>query len=137
MSNTRTVTSEPGPLRRSLRPLLVSLCVGIAVCVGLLLLFSVVIATQSIPQSIISPMAVFSVSVGSFAAGFICAKIKKESGLLWGAIVGGILCFVVLFSSFAVSDNGFGLLAVTKVIFILFSAMLGGVLGVNYRPRRK
>jgi hypothetical protein len=44
---------------------------------------------------------------------------------------------VTLICGFAVPGNTWGLGALIKIAIILFSSMLGGVLGVNTRLRRK
>lgn len=124
-------------IMNKMKPLAFSMIAGVVTCLILLVLMSVVMSVRDVPQAMINPMAIFSIAVGSFVSGFNCAKICRERGLLMGTICGIVMTFIVLFASFTVSDNGFGMLAVVKTMFIMFSAMLGGVLGVNVRGKRK
>jgi len=133
----RTQVPEGANIKRNIRPIAVSVVLGAAVTIVILLIMSLVISTVGVPQSLINPMAILAISVGGFVAGICCAKIMRERGLLYGALCGAVLTVILLLSSFAISDNGFGLLALIKAMFILFSAMIGGVLGVNQRRRRR
>lgn len=119
------------------KPVLVSVGVGVVVCILILLALSALLVVRSIPQSMISPMAIFAISVGGFSAGFCCARITRSRGLALGAVCGTILSLLVLLASFSLKDNAFGVLAILKIVFIMLSSMLGGVMGVNARSRRK
>lgn len=122
---------------RIIRPVAVSVVFGAIVCVAILLLMAVVVSSRSIPQSMIDPMAIFAMSVGAFVSGLCCARIIHKNGLMCGLGCGAIFSLVILVCGFAVPDNGLGLGALIKIMFMLFSAMLGGVLGVNARKRKK
>lgn len=135
--SSRGQMTDPAGVGRVARPVLVSVAIGLLVCIGLLLLMSVILSTQNIPQSAVGPMAIFSISVGAFTAGFCCARVLRRGGLLFGAVCGAVMSAVVLLASLTIGDNGFGILAVLKIVFMTLSAMLGGVLGVNVRGRRK
>ena len=120
------------------KPVLMSVALGAALCIAVLLLLSFILSSAiSVPQSLINPMAVFSISAGALAAGFLCAKFIRRSGLAYGALCGAVFSLVVMLASFGVSDNGFGITALFKIAFMMLSAMLGGVLGVNTRIRRR
>ncbi|MDL2247855.1 TIGR04086 family membrane protein, partial [Bacteroides sp. OttesenSCG-928-J23] len=121
----------------SVKPVLLSVALGVLVCTALLLLLSLVLSTQNVPQSMVSPMAIFAVSAGGFAAGFGCAKMLRNKGLACGAVCGAVLSVVVLLASFSLPENTFGALALLKIAFIMLSAMLGGVMGVNTKSRRR
>lgn len=133
----RGQVSENTGISRSLRPVALSVLIGALFCALLLLLMSVLLSTQNIPQFAIHPMASFAISAGGFVAGFCCAKIMREKGLAYGAFCGAVLTVIVLLAALALKDNGFGIPALLKTAFIMLSSMLGGVLGVNTRRRRK
>lgn len=122
---------------RMLRPVAVSVGIGAIVCIAFLVLFAVIISSRDIPQSAIDPMAIFAVSVGSFVAGLCCARVVRNNGLMCGLVCGVILSVIVMLCGLAVPDNGLGLGALIKVMIMLFSGMLGGVLGVNTKRRKK
>lgn len=133
----RISAAQPGSAGALVKPVVTSIVVGGIVCTILLLLLSVLLSARNIPQSLINPMAVFAISLGALSAGFCCAKILRRAGLALGALSGGAFCIVVMLASLGVSDNGFGLTALFKVVFIMICAMIGGVMGVNTRSRRR
>jgi len=136
MSSRERVSDQTG-LRRNIRPVLISVLAGAVVCVILLVLFAFVLSAQNIPQALVSPMATVAVSIGGLASGYICAKMMRENGLVYGLLCGGLLAVLLLLGSFGIGDNGLGVPALFKIIFILLCGMLGGVLGVNTRKRRR
>lgn len=135
MSSRESSSVQPG-LSRYVRPAAISLVTGILVCAVILLLFSLVLSTQNIPQSAIDPMATAAVASGALVAGYVCSRQIRRNGLLCGLVCGVILSFVLLLASLGVSDYGFGIPALFKVVFILLLSMIGGVLGVNRKQKR-
>jgi len=133
----RAQTGERSGVNAIVKPVITSIAVGVLVCVGVLLLLSFILSVRNVPQSLINPMAVFSISVGALVAGFCCAKIMRRGGLAYGALCGVVFSLVVMLASFGISDNGFGLTAMFKITFMMICAMLGGILGVNTRIRRR
>ena len=129
--------SEHSAVSRNIRPVAMSVLFGGIVCAAVLLLLALVVSTQSVPQAMIDPMAIFALSVGAFVAGFSCAKAIRRGGLLCGIVCGAVFSLIMLICSLAVSDAGFGVPALFRIVFILLSSMLGGVLGVNTKKRRK
>lgn len=130
-------TSEKVGLLRAVRAIGISVWIGTLCCVLALLLMAFILSARSVPQFAVQPMAAFALLVGGFSAGFSCAKLMRENGLMFGAACGIILTVIVQVAGFAIPDNTFGISAVIKIAVVLFSAMLGGVLGVNTRRRRK
>ena len=133
----RVQTGEPVGINVVVKPVLTSVAVGAVVCVGVLLLLSVILSARNVPQALVGPMATFAISIGAFVAGFSCAKIVRRTGLAYGALCGGVFCLIIMLASLGVVDGGFGLTALFKIVFMMISAMLGGVLGVNTRTRRR
>lgn len=135
--STRGQVSEGRGFTRCIRPVAISVLIGAVCCALVLLLMSVIVSSQNIPQFAIDPMAIFSICVGGFAAGFCCARIMREGGLAYGALCGVVLTIIVMLAGLAIKDNSFGIPALLKIAFIMLSSMLGGVLGVNTKRRRK
>ena len=137
MSSRRVQTGEQAGAGLVVKPVLTSVLIGVLVCVGVLLLLSFILSARNVPNSLVNPLAVFSISVGALVSGFCCAKLIRRGGLAYGALCGAVFSLTVMLASFGVSDNGFGLTALFKIAFMMLSAMLGGVLGVNTRYRRR
>ena len=122
-------------MQKSLRAVLTGSAIGILCCILVLLLCSVALSIQDIPQGAIGPMAIGAAVAGSFVAGFCGAKIRREKGLLIGLCCGITIFLFIVLAGFAISGNSFGTLALIKLAVVLFSAMLGGVLGVNSKNK--
>lgn len=135
--STRGQGSEQSGMVRNVRPIAVSVLIGAVCCALILLLMSVLMSVQSIPQFAVDPMASFALAVGGFVAGLCSARIIRQNGLAYGAVCGAILTVIVLLAGLALPDNGFGIPALLKIAFIMLAAMLGGVMGVNTKKRRK
>lgn len=122
---------------RILRPVAVSVAFGAVVSVVILVLFALLLSGRTIPQPMIDPMATFAMSVGAFVSGLICAKMIHRNGLMCGLICGIVFAAILLACSFAVPDSALGLGALIKIALMLFSSMIGGVLGVNTKRRKR
>lgn len=135
--STRGQVSETDGIVRHLRPVALSVLIGAVFCALVLLLESLILSAGSVPQLAVGPMASFALVAGGFTSGFCCARFMRRRGLAWGAICGSVFTIIVLIAGLSLRDNPFGVPALLKIAFIMLSAMLGGVLGVNQRSRRK
>ena len=136
MSNKGQIAESAGT-GRMMRPVAVSVAIGAVVCVVILLVLSIVISAVNVPQSAINPMAVLAISAGAFSSGLSCSKIIRRNGLMCGLVCGIFFSVVALVCSLAVPDNALGPGALLKTMLMVFSAMLGGVVGINTRRRRR
>ncbi|MCL2056329.1 MAG: TIGR04086 family membrane protein [Oscillospiraceae bacterium] len=132
----RNLKIEAPTSRESIRPIAVSAVCGIIVCALLMLVMSIVITTQDVPHSAIEPMAVFAVSAGALAAGYLCARAMRSGGLVHGGACGLVITLIVLIAGLS-AGNSLGVPALFRIIFIMLSSMMGGVIGVNTRRRKK
>lgn len=120
-----------------LKALSFGLIFGMLICILFLVLFAgIFVKLGSIPQNIISFLALFAASVGAFTAGYIALRIYKEKGLYIGAICGNLV--FLIFTVFGLFINGENLSSFTfiKMLILTFFGALGGVLGTNKKSRR-
>ena len=129
--------SEASGISRTAKLIAFSILLGTVFCAVLLLIMSVIITTQNVPQSLVEPMSLVALSAGALAAGYICARAMRSKGLVYGALCGIAITFLVLVAGTAFSVAGLGVPAVFRVVFVMLSSMLGGVMGVNTRWRKK
>lgn len=123
-------------MRRSLKPVALSVLSGVVVCVIILLLFSALISTQNIPHSMINPLATLAISIGAFVAGWLCVRVMREKGLIYGAICGVVMILILLIAS-AIAGSGLGMPFLFKAVFALLCSMLGGVASVNKKQKKR
>lgn len=122
-------------VKRFVRPITYGILFGAAACLLLLLLMSIIMGLQDIPQSAVTLISTLVFVVGGFVAGYVCARLSHERGMLLGLCCGTCLFFIVSLANLAVDGSGFGMIALTKLIAVLLSAALGGIVGVNKRKK--
>jgi putative membrane protein (TIGR04086 family) len=130
---TRGQSAENQGAIRAMKPVAISVLVGAVISALLLLGMAFILSSRTVPQAAVNPMASFSLAGGGFAAGLCCAKIMRRKGLFYGAVCGALLTGIALLAGLALHDDGFGVPALFKALFLMLPAMLGGVLGVNGR----
>lgn len=118
-----------------LRPILIGTIAGAICCLVLLLLFAAVLAAQDIPQMAVTPMAVAAAAVGAFIGGLVCARVAGSRGLVYGAACGALLYLIVMIAGFAMLKDIRGVYALVKLLIMIGSAAIGGVVGVNTKKR--
>ena len=128
--------SENAGGMRLVRPVAISVLIGAIVCALVLLLMAVLMTARNIPQFAVDPMAGVALIAGGLVAGFCCARMLRENGMMYGALSGAVFTVIVVLAGLAIKDNGFGLAAILKIVIIMLASMLGGVLGVNGKKRK-
>lgn len=121
--------------KRFIRPVVYGLLSGVAVCLALLLIMSVIMGMRDIPETAVSVFAVLTFAAGGFAAGYISASFARERGMLLGLCCGVCLFLIVLLAYLAVDGSPLGIQAVTKLVAVLCASAIGGITGVNKRRK--
>lgn len=117
--------------QKLIKALITGTITGLAVCFGLILLcVFAVTKSGTVPYGAISPLAIAAECIGSFFAGFICAKVNRRMGLIFGSVCGAVL-FLVLMIIGAASGGEVGLMAVLRLLMCVLSGAFGGVIGVR------
>ena len=122
-------------VRAYLRPLLVSLCVGVLCTALLLLAAALLIHSVDIPRATVTPLAYAAAGVGAFAAGLTAALLAKRNGLMLGAVCGLALYLLILVAGCMSTESAVGTPAWIKPVLLTVAGAIGGVLGVNRKKR--
>ncbi len=112
----------------------------ISIVISLIILtfiFSIVISKVDIPDNIISVLSTFIISFCSFISSLVCSKIIGSKGLLIGAICGVSICTILLLIGIIILNSSFSSIGLIKSIAIISSSLIGGVIGVNFKLKRK
>ncbi len=123
--------------KRFLRPVTYGVGVGAVVCFLLLSLMATLVTFRDCPQGVVSVLATISFVGGGLAAGFLCAVLSREKGLLLGLLCGGCLFLMLLAASMLANGPGFGAEGVSKLAAVLLASAIGGVVGVNKKKKFK
>lgn len=114
-----------------------SCMLGVLTTAAVLFLSAFVISSVDFPQSGIAPLAIGASVAGCFAAGFICGKVVKGGGLLYGLLCGSVIFLLGLLCELSFMGGEMGILSLYKLVVAVTSAMIGGVLGVNTRRKAR
>ena len=110
---------------------------GIAVLVGAISLFALVLSLGGLTADAAPVFSVAALCVGAFACGFFVSRKLREKGLLMGAVSG-----IWMFLLFCIIGLLFGKTQLCtpmffRVIISAVCAAIGGVVGVNVRAHSR
>lgn len=117
------------------RALAVSVAAGVVATFLILSIFAALMTVRDLPHSAVVPMSILGVAAGTILAGYCCARILRERGLLWGLGCGTVIFLLAFFCELMLLGRPVGILALYKFIIYAASGMIGGVLGVNKKRR--
>lgn len=112
--------------------------ISLALTAVLLLIFAAALYATDLSDSRISD-AVFAITVGAvLTGGIFAARSADKSGFLYGAFV-ALLYFAAIFAcSLIINKNAaFGGDMLIKFIGCVAGGMLGGIIGINTKPKKR
>lgn len=95
------------------------------------------VSAANIPQNVISPMMLALSVLGAFTAGFVTAKVSHKRGLAYGAVSGLLLFILYLVAGLVASNEPVSFTAGMRLIVMILSGAIGGLLGVNKKSKVK
>ena len=114
---------------------------GTAICwsaiAGVLSTFSREAFHENIPHDFLPAFIIAMTILSAFVAGFVTAKIAKQRGLLCGSISGLLLFLLFLIAGVAMSQGHSGVDAVMRMILMILSGGIGGLISVNGKSHAK
>ncbi len=110
--------------------------IGAAVCLVLLLGIAAVMVLSGIGNTYASPLSSVAAAVGAGIGGYFAARRNKSKGLICGALV-AVIMFLVFSVIGAVLGSSITLMSLIRFVILLLSGVIGGILGVNKRDKRK
>ncbi|MDF1495113.1 TIGR04086 family membrane protein [Caproiciproducens sp. CPB-2] len=126
------------PMFGALRSILLGTVVGAVICAALLGVFALAfVSAGHIPQNLISPMMLGLSVLASFVAGFVTAKISRKRGLAYGALSGLLLFVLFLVSGMIASHEPVSLTAGIRMLVMVLSGAIGGLLAVSKKSKVK
>ncbi len=84
-----------------------------------------------------SPLfATISVALGCLVAALSLARSIGKNGFLIGAALGGITFIILTLIALVVNSSGIGINTLFRLIIIMLSSIIGGVIGVNKKSEK-
>lgn len=126
------------PILGALRSIVIGSVAGAVLCAALLGAFALAfVSAGHIPQSMISPMMLALSVLSAFTAGFVTAKISRKRGLAYGALSGLLLFVLFLVSGLIASHEAISFAAGIRMIVMIISGAIGGLLAVSKKSKVK
>ena len=110
---------------------------GTIVSTLILLVYAfITVKVQNVETSLSIPVNIAALCIGAFAGGFLCAKVRKQNGMMYGA-----LCAVLVFLLLMILTVCCGAQPTVQTLLRLAAMIpvgaIGGILGVNGKKKRK
>ena len=119
------------------KPLLVGTVAGVITAVAVMLLCALAVSCFSLPVAAMRAMAILTVAAGGFAGGYGAARIFRKRGLLIGVTVGVFLALILTVAGVLFTKEAPAMQSLSKFAILIVSAMIGGILGVNAKSKRR
>ncbi len=132
----RSRKEEPQWLAVWAKPLGIGALVGVVACLVSLLGMAALLLTQDTPQTFVAPLALVALVVGCFVGGVVAARCAGQNGWLMGLLCGGVLFLLLLFGSGFALFRSTAMHPLLKLAVMLLSSAVGGIVGINLKPRR-
>ncbi len=109
---------------------------GVLSALASMMIFAVALLLLDIDRAYAAPFATLSLAIGSFFASRKTSKIIGDKGYITGLIV-GLTVFVMITLLSLVMGNGFSINTLFHFIIVTLSSLVGGIMGVNGKKRKK
>lgn len=128
---------ELSGFERFFKPILKGIILGFAVISGFIILAAVFISFGLFPLSSATILSAIAVTIGGFFGGYTAAKSLEKNGLFCGLLCGGSMFLLFTAVSLAAFRTSPGIATLTRLVLLLLSCSIGGIIGVDRAGKRK
>lgn len=133
----KRVGTGKGTASSAVRAVAIGTLAGAFLCAALMTACAAAFsASGKLPQGLIYAVTLVIIALSSFFAGFASAKLSKERGILYGGLAAGLLAIIFMICSMTVLDQELTANAFTKILIMVISGAIGGILAVNRKTKR-
>lgn len=123
---------------RKIKAMVISVITMLSVSFLLLLLASFIVSKVGVlPEKSLPLITTLVACIAVLAGSFFSSLYAKEKGLLVGLVGSAVYVLVICFFSLVVCKNDVTIAGVGKIIAVLISGAIGGILGVNKKSKVK
>lgn len=120
------------------RAIVIGAVAGALICAFMLAICAFAfVSAENIPNDFLPAFIIAVTIISSFFAGLISAKIMKQRGLLCGSAAALLLFLLFLISGLVMSQGGAGGEIFMRLLLMVLSGGIGGLVAVNGKSRRK
>ena len=126
------------PITAALKAIVLGACSGAVFCmIGLIVCALVFMGAKSIPYQIIQQIVLAICGLGALLSGYLCVRISRKNGLLFGFLAALLLFLLMLLVSAAAIQEPFTQQSVLRGLVMVIAGAIGGVIGVNKKSKRR
>ena len=112
------------------------LLIAILITVVVFLVSAVLLSYTSLPEDSIPVISTTVKLIGALIAGFVPAKRSGTRGIITGAVSGFLYILIIFITALLTTQESvFGMDILTTALLCVLSGALGGIFGVNLRPK--
>ena len=115
---------------------LISVALGFLITFVLMFGFAVISVLADLSDLFATPLASVSAAVGCLISAYFASRKLGSRGLVNGVVCGGVIFATTLLISLWIDDGGVTLNTLFNFIIMVFSAIIGGVWGVNRKQKQ-
>ncbi len=119
----------------NLKPIIITVLIWLAVTLFFVAGFSVILSVTDINLKYSPVFSTLSLGFGGFAASYYLSAKKGSNGLLTGLVIGLIIFTVITLVGLIINSAALSFNTVFHLIIIVLSSSIGGILGVNRKPK--
>jgi len=121
-----------------IKGLIAGLFTGTIALIFLLLIFSLLLLISgTLPHDYLLWFGIGASVVSVFLCAYICSRIIKHNGLVWGLVSGLIFFLIEFISGLCVNDSQISYITFIKLALFSLAGCLGGIKGVNKKEKLK
>ena len=122
------------PMMDALKAIVLGACFGAVFCmIGLIACALVFMGAKSIPYQMIQQI----VFRGALLSGYLCVRISRKNGLLFGFLAALLLFLLMLLVSVAAIQEPLTQQSLLRGLLMVIAGAIGGVIGVNKKSKRR
>lgn len=132
----KTAGEKQAPTGAAVLPMLFGIMGALIISLLLLAVFAMIMSMRDMPSAVILALAYASVAGGSFAGGFVSARLIRSRGLVVGAVTGAAFLLILYLAGLITRQTQFSVDLLGKIAVAVLAGGAGGIIGVNKRKRR-
>jgi len=114
---------------------LISIAFGELATIMALMLFSFAMAKIDVSVGGTNAIIIIAAALGGIVAGYLNGNLLKHKGIISGGVCGVVMCFILLIIKMIFLTPIPTGLTVLKLLAILIASAIGGIMGVNKKPK--
>lgn len=126
------------PMMDALKAIVLGACFGAVFCmIGLIACALVFMGAKSIPYQMIQQIVLVICGLGALLSGYLCVRISRKNGLLFGFLAALLLFLLMLLVSVAAIQEPLTQQSLLRGLLMVIAGAIGGVIGVNKKSKRR